>query len=31
MAALATQAEATGIHNSCLTLSDTTIGQPDFV
>ena len=31
MAAFATQAEAAGIHNSCLTLSDTTIGQPDFV
>jgi hypothetical protein len=31
MAAFATQAEASGIHNSCLTLSDTTIGQPDFV
>jgi len=31
MAAFATQAEATAIHNSCLTLSNDTIGKPDFV
>ena len=30
VAALATQAEASGIHNSCLTLSNATIGEPDF-
>ena len=29
VAALATQAEASGIHNSCLTLSNATIGEPD--
>jgi hypothetical protein len=31
VAAFATQTAAAGIHNSCLSLSDTTIGQPDFV
>ena len=30
VAAFATQTTATGIHNSCLSLSDATIGQPEF-